>query len=143
MDTQNNKNKENRVPNKKGSKMPLKGNKPQKPNSFWIYGLIILGIMALQIFIYPNDNSKETTFFKFIEMVKNGDVKKVEVINKDFAKVYIKKESKSKYDKLKNRKQNMYGPDFSFQIGDMRTFNEEMMKLKDEGHEIDPILFFL
>jgi len=143
MDTNNNNsinNKGKRNPNNKGGKMPIKGKKPPTPNSFWIYGLVILGIMALQIFIYPSNNSKETSFFKFIEMVKNGDVKKVEVINKDFAKIYIKKESKSKYDELKNKKQDAYGPDFSFQIGDMRTFDQEMMKLKSEGHQIDPVL---
>ena len=129
--------------NKQGkNKKPFNPKDPKnvKTNTFWVYGLVILGIMAIQLFLYPSDSSKETTFFKFIEMVRNNDVKKVEVINKSIANVYIKRDKKDKYEELKDRKKDIFGPDFSFQIGDMRTFDQEMMKLKKEGFEIDPIL---
>jgi len=124
-------------PNKKGPSNNPNDKKKGTPNSFWIYGLVILGIMALQIFIYPADSAKETTFYKFIEMVRNDDVKKVEVINKSIANIFIKKENKSKYDALKNTKKEVYGADFSFEIGDIRTFDQELLKLKKEGFNVD------
>ncbi|HHH55106.1 MAG TPA: ATP-dependent metallopeptidase FtsH/Yme1/Tma family protein [Bacteroidetes bacterium] len=116
------------------------GDKKKGSNNFWIYGLILLGIIALNLFVYPNNNAEETTFFKFIDMVKQNDVKKIEVINKSVANVYLKKESKDKYPELKDKKSNIGGPDFTFEIGDMRTFDQQMMQLRKEGYQIDPIL---
>jgi len=137
-----NKNNKNDKQSGDNKKKPFNPRDPKnvKTNTFWVYGLILLGILAINIFLNPGDTSKETSFFKFIEMVRSNDVKKVEVINKSVAKIYIKKESKSKYNELKQKKENVFGSDFSFQIGDMRTFDQEMMKLKKEGYEIDPVL---
>ncbi len=139
-----NNNKENNKKNpKKIKKIPnINPNDKKKGgnNSFWVYGLIILGLIGLQMFIYPANTAKETTFFDFIDMVRQNDVEKVEVINKSIANVYIKKESKDKYKELKDRKSDIPAPDFTFEIGDMRTFDEQMMKLKNEGYDIIVIL---
>jgi AFG3 family protein len=128
--TDKNKNNPKNDQNKKGN----------SSNSYWIYGLILLGIILMQVFFYPSSTANETTFGKFIVMVKNNDVQKVEVINKSDANVYIKKDSKSKYSELKNKKVDAQVPDFTFQISDMRFFEEQMLKLRDEGYPIDPVL---
>ena len=136
-------NNDNKKSNQKtqGNKKPSFNSKDNKnPNSFWIYGLIILGIMALQIFFYPSDSARETTFFKFLDMVNKEEVEKVEVINKSVANVYIKKGSKERYSELKGKKESNLDPDFTFEIGDMRTFDQEMMKLREKGIDIDPKL---
>lgn len=140
MDINNNKENKEPIDNKKnGTKNDQ--NKKSNPNSgYWIYGLIILGILALNFFVNPPSTGVETTFFKFLEMVKTNDVEKVVVVNKTYADVYIKKESKQKYQQLKNRKSEVPGPDFKFQISDMRTFDEQVIKLKEEGFQIDPTL---
>ena len=138
----NNKENNKKTPNKNKKIPNINPNEKKKggSNSFWIYGMIFLGIIALQFFVYPANTAKETSFFDFIDMVRQNDVEKVEVINKSIANVYIKKESKDKYKELKDRKSDIPGPDFTFEIGDMRTFDEQMMKLKNEGYDINPIL---
>ncbi|MGE5356767.1 MAG: ATP-dependent zinc metalloprotease FtsH [Deltaproteobacteria bacterium] len=125
-----NKNNTKQDPEKKGS----------SSNSYWIYGLILILIILAQVFFYPGPAAKETTFGKFQEMVRNNDVQKVEVINKADAEIYIKKESRPKYDELKSKKSDVPGPDFTFQISDMRFFEEQMLKLREEGFQIDPVL---
>lgn len=138
MDENINKSPETENDKKKKLKRPELGNK-NNSNSFWIYGLIILGLFALQIFFYPPGNAKETTFNKFVEMVKQGDVEKVEVINKTNANIYIKKENRSKYKNLPEKRE-VGSPDFTFEIGDMQTFDQRMQKLYEEGYQIDPVL---
>jgi AFG3 family protein len=128
--TDKNKNNTKNDQNKKGN----------SSGSYWIYGLILLGIILLQVFFYPASTASETTFGKFITMVKNNDVQKVEVINKTDANIFIKKDSKSKYSELKNRKADVPGPDFTFQISDMRFFEEQMLKMREEGYPVDPVL---
>ena len=128
--TDKNKNNPKIDPNKKGN----------FSNSYWIYGIILLGIILLNVFLDPTSTAKETSFGKFIEMARANDVEKVEVINKTDANIYIKKESKQKYTDLKNKKAEIPGPDFTFQISDLRFFDEQMSKLREEGFQIDPIL---
>lgn len=133
----NNNNKNSNQQPQGNKKRPFNPKDNKSPNSFWIYGLIIFGVMALQIFFYPSDTARETTFFKFLDMVAQNDVEKIEVVNKSIANVYIKKGSKDRYTELKSKKESNLDPDFTFEIGDMRTFDQEMMKLREKGVEID------
>jgi cell division protease FtsH len=121
-------------------------NKPIDPNkkptgygNYWIYGLILLGVVLMNVFIYPASTTKETTFFKFLEMARNGDVEKIEVINKNKAQIHIKSDRKSKYSELSQKSADLVGPDFSFEVGDLRSFDEQVFQLRAEGIEIDPV----
>ena len=129
----------NNQENKSGKdKKGVKIDPNKKPsNSYWIYALIILAMIVLQVFIYPSSSAKETTMYKFIEMVKEGDIKKVEVVNRSIADVYLKKESRGKYKEL-TQKQDIPGPDFTFEIGDIGNFSDRIDELKKEGFDIDP-----
>ncbi len=74
----------------KKSKLPLP--KGPKFNFYWVYGLIALGLIALQFFGSDN-SSKETTWEKFNqEMLQANDVDKLVVVNKEIVEVYIKPE---------------------------------------------------
>src|SRR5688500_19546794 len=72
-------------------------------NSYWIYGSIILGLIVFNLMFLGEIATDTINFRDFTEMVKAGDVAKLEVVNKKDARVYIKKESldKPQYSKLK------------------------------------------
>ncbi len=65
-------------------------------NSYWIYGIIILILIGFNLIYMPDSNRKTINLQQYAEFAKEGDVEKLEVINKKDALVYIKKDRLSK-----------------------------------------------
>ena len=67
-----------------------KSNMPKfKFSSYWIYGGIFLAIIAIQFFSSGDLASKSISKNKFDEILKDNDIKKIVVINKDVAQIYL------------------------------------------------------
>ena len=128
--------------NKPGEPQQQNDKDPKKipTRSLWIYGAIIVGAMLLNIFVYTNRDGSEITMGRFAELVKEGSVESVEVINKSYVEVYINKDRLDDYEELRNRSgMSQYGPHFKFEIGDVRTFDEMIKELNSEEKVVDPI----
>lgn len=71
-------------------------NTEQKPkfnfNSYWIYGIIILILISFNLIYMPDNSSNTINLQQYSEFVRQGDVEKLEVVNKKDALVYIKKD---------------------------------------------------
>ena len=81
-----------------------KNNKPASPenggnrfNGFWIYGVIILTFLAINMFTMIGAENKQLTQNRLEQMIRDSDVEKIEVVNNQKALIYIKKNSLSKY----------------------------------------------
>ncbi|MBK9733889.1 MAG: ATP-dependent zinc metalloprotease FtsH [Saprospiraceae bacterium] len=119
-------------------------NDPPKPNpnkfninSYWIYGLIILTILAANIYISMNSQVEEIDYYAFEDKVKAGEVEKIDIVNKEFVNVYIKKNIvDTKYPKLKDSQMYGLNPHFKFRIGDLGNFEKNLQALKLEGHTV-------
>jgi cell division protease FtsH len=61
-------------------------------NSYWIYGIIILILVGFNLLYMPDGDRKAINFQQFSEFVRQGDVDRLEVINKKDALVYLKKD---------------------------------------------------
>ena len=59
-------------------------------NSYWIYGLIILGILAVNVFVSMNSQVENVDINAFEEMVKRGEVDKIEIINEKLVTVFLR-----------------------------------------------------
>src|SRR5687768_9241886 len=103
-------------------------------NSYWIYGSIILGLIVFNLMFLGEIATDTINFRDFTEMVKAGDVAKLEVVNKKDARVYIKKESldKPKYPKLKDSAFSKTKPHFIFNVGPPESFANQMAALNAE-----------
>ncbi len=64
-----------------------KDNRP-KFNYYWIYGLLILGIIAV-FFFDPGSDLDRTTEHEFFRMMKQGEVEKVMIVNEKNVQVYL------------------------------------------------------
>jgi len=66
--------------------------KPSGPkfNSYWIYGMIALFLIAMQIFNVANTTNKEIDWQRFKTMAKDGAVERVDIVNKRYAHVFLK-----------------------------------------------------
>jgi AFG3 family protein len=112
----------------KNSKKP-EDNESGKFNYYWIYGLILLGLIALQLLPTMGTGVKqieggEEAFFR--SYLVNGDLDKIVVVNKEFVELYLKEDS------LKNEEHKEVaetpfgginkGPHYSFTIGAPEQF---------------------
>ena len=70
--------------------------KPERPkrsfNFYWIYGIIILLILVIQLFQFGGQAEK-TTITKYKEMAERGHVERIVILNEQLVKVFIKKDS--------------------------------------------------
>ncbi|MDX2442240.1 MAG: ATP-dependent zinc metalloprotease FtsH [Bacteroidales bacterium] len=117
-----------------------KGGKP-KFNVYWIYGILAVSFILINIIFSGSDSSK-IDWLKFEKMVKDQDVEKVVVINKDAAQVYITPESwnSGKYDDLKSKGINSWtstGPQCYFNIGSTETFETKLRDIEQQFNYSD------
>lgn len=100
--------------------------------------LVIAIFITINLFSSGFDlsNPGKTSLSKFNEFLNAGQVEKVTFTNTK-ATVFLKKEAlkDKKHDKVKNDitgKLNTKGPHYHFEIGDLRTFQESLVKADAE-----------
>jgi cell division protease FtsH len=122
----NNKNKQPMPPGKKNN-----GTKP-KFNFYWIYGILLVVFIGLQ-FMYSGDTSKKTNWGELKEMLQNEDIKRIVLVNKEYAEIYIKPEKlgKGKYKDLKPSS-NFSGeqPQFIYTVISPDKFDEKVAEVQ-------------
>jgi len=123
--------------NNKGNKGPKKVNF----NSYWIYGIIILVLIAIQMITAMSIQTKDISQGQFEEIARAGDIEKLVVVNGAIANIYLKEEviESDKYPDLKKGKFQELHPQFKYQIGNSDYFYDRVQKLQNEGVDIDPV----
>jgi AFG3 family protein len=121
--------------NKKNKKDPERkpeenGRRP-KFNLYWIYGIIALAFIAIQVF-GTGSRPVEINFQRFErDMLSAGDVEKIEVVNREEARIFIKQERLDlpRYEDLFDRgfaSAARSGPHYVFTIGSVELFEERL-----------------
>jgi len=115
--------------------------KKPRPNYYWIYAAVILLFFGIQIFGGSSWSQPEkTTQSQFEDLLKQGDVEKVDVINKKVAKVYLTNAAKENLAKSKKGDTPAFlapGPndaDFQFEFGDLQNFENSFQQIKQENN---------
>ncbi len=110
-------------------------------NPYWIYGALFLILMAM-LFL-PKNTGQSTNWKETREMILQGDVKKIVVVNDRFVEVYLTQEAvQQKRYKGVRKRQDYLGatePNFSFEI-EKGYLNNEIQDLKSTLKEknLDP-----
>jgi len=114
---------------------------PKKPkfSAYWIYGAIIIIFLGLNLFGDGGfSEPAKTNPAEFKEYLRNGDVKKVEIINRNQARVYLTAEAKEKEIHKKNIDPDLFptgeSPVYSFQFGDLQNFENDINSIKKEDN---------
>ena len=83
------------------------GNLKPKINSYWIIGIILLVMIGLQ-FLSSSGGLKEIDSHRFFQILKEGDIEKLVIVNKEKVEIYIKTDRLSDpgYDDVKAQKTN-------------------------------------
>jgi len=107
--------------------------KPTGPkfNSYWIYGIIALFLIALQLFNVSNTSNPQISWDRFQDMAKDGAVEKVEVVNLKYAYVHLRTDrlASGKYDDASQSKLGVR-PHYIFNIGIPEAFKTDLDELK-------------
>ncbi len=120
------------------------GGKKPKFNLYWIYGLIAIAFIGIQIF-GTGSKPLETNFQRFErDMLRHHDVEKIEVVNREVARIYIRQERLDlpRHEELFDRglsSASRSGPHYYFTIGSVELF-EERLREAQEDFEQDQIV---
>ena len=118
----------------------IKNNKP-KPggfrfNPYWIYGIIFIVMLVLTFL--PRGSGRSTNWAEVRQMIIQGDVQKLTIVNEQIVEVYLTKEAGQKEEhKSSAKKEDMLGanqPNYYFEI-EKGYFNNEIKDLKEELKE--------
>ena len=107
-----------------------------RPNIMWFWGAITLAIFGYYIFGSKENEPVKTDWNTVEQMVEQGCVERITVVNRDVARVAIKE---GKVDSL--RESNLHyknipqkGYQFFYNIGSVDTFREDLAKAETEGN---------
>ena len=118
------------------------GNKPGTPgkpkfNSYWIIGIILLAMIGLQ-FLGSGNSLKEIDSNRFFQVLKEGDIEKIVIVNKEKVEIYIKPErlSDARYqDVASSKSSSMLGqpvPQYYFTIISQDVFMGQLNNVMNE-----------
>ena len=143
-------------PNTKGPKTnktnkPVMGG-PSKPSSsfkfnpMYVYGIILVAILYINYIYGTSGKPVETNWLEVKStMLKNGDVEKINIVNKTEAEIYLKEGSYEKYKAKLNQglsEPSKVGPHFTFTIGSIDVFESSLEKAQQEISESRVILTY-
>lgn len=111
------------------------GGKKFNLNSYWFYGIIILIILVINFSVMINTKTKEITISEFEEKVQNDEVDYIKVINEKLVNVFIKKDVIEKnYPEFTKGRVNASQPQFTFEIGDLGVFEENINAIEAKNN---------
>ena len=103
----------------------------------WIYGVIIIFIVGYWMFGPGNGVPVKSYWNTVAQMIEQGDVEKIQVVNRDLAEIYLKKDAADRYrkDAVDPRFRNMpeTGAQLTFNIGSVDTFRQDLDKVTAES----------
>jgi len=128
------------------SNNPPKKNKKEpksKFNPYWVYGAILVFFLVAQFYSSFQMGAKDTSYQQFEnDFLKNDDVSKIVIVNKNIAQIYIKEEKLETNETYKEVKKATIGeginpgPHYQFEIGDLQNFENRLEKEK-QANDLD------
>jgi cell division protease FtsH len=118
-----------------------KGNGKNKFNFYWIY--TIIAFIFISLFFFNGDSqSKEINWGELKDMLVEGDVEKLVLVNKSKAEIYIKPDrlSKARHQSLPEDNNNSImgtSPHYTYVIGSVETFEKRVETAQE--NVVDPV----
>ncbi|WP_111708077.1 ATP-dependent zinc metalloprotease FtsH [Lutibacter citreus] len=106
--------------------------KTPKFNFYWIYGILLVLFIGYQVLNSDNLSTKNLSQNEFKTILKDNDIDKIVIVNKDIANIYIKSDASEK-EKHKKNKGSLYSantPMYYYDFGDLQNFEKELTEQK-------------
>ena len=114
------------------------GEKKENPkprfNSYWVYALIGLALIIFNLISFSSISNDPIRWDRFAQMVKDGDVERLEVVNEQYAYIYLDKDrlSDERYDDAAVSKFGGPKPHYYFNIGPAEVFARRLDELNED-----------
>lgn len=111
-----------------------KGGTPKgKFNFYWIYAILLLVFLGMSMLNWEG-SSRPVDWGKLREMLLAQDVEKLVVVNKESAHIFIKKDrlSQTRYKDLDDGGFMGSGPHFTYTIGSLENFEQEVIAVQQK-----------
>ena len=124
----------NNISSKPGGRRP-------RFNIYWVWALI--AVMLVGWSLMGNTEIAQTTNWDSVKvMIEQGDVQKIDVINKETAEVYLKSDKLASYTEKKEYKDlPKQGPQFVFNIGSLDYFQSDFENTITKYKQSVPLSF--
>ena len=130
------------------NKQPNKKLEPKKPkfSAYWIYAAIIIIFLGINFFGGGGFNEPaKTNPAEFESFLRNGDVNRVVIVNRNQAKVFLTEEAKSKDIHRKAAENELFAggdnPSYTFEFGDLQNFENTIQATK-ESNNLDTVVTY-
>ena len=109
-------------------------NKKPKFSQYWVYGIVIVIFLAINLFSgLGSSTGNLTTPSEFFKYLKDGDVDKIQIVNRRKAKIYLTTEASRKEIHKNSIKQQLIPiagktSNYYFEFGDLQNFENQLTK---------------
>ncbi len=116
-----------------------------RPSWMWIYGLDGMMIVGYYLFNGSNEAPLPSDWAAVEQMVEQGEVEKIQIMNRDAAQIFLKKAAAEHYlsDSVDKRYRRLpdTGVQLTFTIGSVDSFREDLSAAeKASGHTV-PVIY--
>lgn len=135
--------------NKPSNSSPQKGKNNKPPgkfnfNTIWIYVLIIAFIVGINFLNSDSFGDEQITITEFEQMVENGDVRKLVIVNESTGQVFLTNEAlnKSKYDDANRTSFGSDRPNYTFNTGPVEVFADRLTSVNEslpKDKRVEPV----
>ena len=116
-----------------------------RPSFFWLYGLAAVFIIGWAIISNGSDAPLPSDWSSVERMVEQGDVERIQIVNRDQAQVYLTKEAIERYRNDAQNKQFARLPEsgvqFVFTIGSVDSFREDLQAAETASGRSVPVVY--
>ena len=123
------------------SSAPKPGNNKRRFNFYWIYIILTIVLFALYFSGRNETPKEEIEMGQLIELLQQGEVSKIELVNKESADIYLNEKGLKKHfpDAKPSAKGTSPTANYSYQIGSLERFEEKVEQVQVDYGIKDPV----
>jgi cell division protease FtsH len=122
--------------------------KKPKFNSWWIYGIVIVVFLGIQMISgMGGTGAKKINTSEFFDYMRQGDVSEILIVNEKVARIFLTKDAQNKEIHKSSKPTSILPqvdpmPNYTFEFGDLQFFQEKIDEVNQEYDNVNVPLNF-
>ena len=117
--------------------------KKPKFNSWWIYGIVIVVFLGIQMISgMSGTGAKKINTSEFFDYMRQGDVSEILIVNEKVARIFLTKDAQNKEIHKSSKPTSILPqvdpmPNYTFEFGDLKLFQEKIDEVNQEYDNVN------